>query len=69
MLPWDVWGAGWKPGEQPTDAQLHLFDTVASLTADPEARLDDLRSAYEGDDALRMDGTVYNVLRGRIETV
>ena len=30
MLPWDVWGKGWGPGEQPTDAQLRLFDTVAA---------------------------------------
>lgn len=69
MLPWDVWGAGWEPGEQPSDAQLHLFDTVASLTIDPDARFDELRSRYEGDDALRMDGTVFNVARGRVETV
>jgi hypothetical protein len=69
MLPWDVWGAGWKPGEHPTDAQLDLFDTVASLTVDPDARFGELRSQYEGDDALRMNGTVFNVARGRVETV
>jgi hypothetical protein len=69
MLPWDVWGAGWGPGEQPTDEQLQLFDTVASLTVDPDARFGELRSRYEGDDALRMDGTVLNVARGRVETV
>jgi hypothetical protein len=69
MLPWDVWGARWEPGEQPTDDQLHLFDTVASLTVDPDARFGELRSRYEGDDALRMDGTVLNVARGRVETV
>ena len=69
MLPWDVWGAGWPPGEEPTDAQLQLFDTVASLTVDPDARFGELRSRYEGDDALRMDGTVFNVARGRVETV
>jgi hypothetical protein len=69
MLPWDVWGAGWEPGEQPSDAQLHLFDTVASLTIDPDARFDELRSRYEGDDALRMDGTVFSVARGRVEIV
>ena len=36
MLPWDVWGARLGPGEQPTDAQLHLFDTVADVTVDPD---------------------------------
>ena len=69
MLPWDVWGSSWQPGEQPTDAQLRLFDTVADLTVDPDARFGELRSRYESDEALRMDGTVFNVLRGQIEAV
>ncbi len=69
MLPWDLWGASWEPGEQPTDAQLHLFDTVADLTIDPDARFGELRGRYEADDSLRMDGTVFNVVRGQIETV
>jgi len=69
MLPWDVWGARWEPGEQPTDAQLELFDSVASLTVDPDTRFPEVRSRYEGDDALRMDGTVFNVARGQVETV
>ena len=69
MLPWDVWGAGWGSGEQPTDDQLRLFDTVADLTVDPEARFGELRTRYEADDSLRMDGTVFNVARARVETV
>jgi hypothetical protein len=69
MLPWDVWGAGWKPGEEPTGAQLELFDTVAAVTVDPDAHFAELRSRYESDDSLRMDGTVFSVLRGQVETV
>ena len=69
MLPWDVWGAHWEPGEQPTDAQLQLFDEVAALTVDPDVRLTELRHRYETDDSLRMDGTVLNVLRGHTESV
>jgi hypothetical protein len=69
MQPWDVWGSSWEPGEQPTDAQLDLFDAVAALTVDPDARFGELRSRYETDDSLRMDGTVFNVARGQIETV
>lgn len=69
MLPWDVWGAGWEPGEEPTDELLECFDSVAELTVDPDARFADLRSRYDNDDALRMDGTVFNVLRNRLETV
>lgn len=69
MLPWDVWGESWAPGEQPTDTQRHLFDTVADLTVEPDARLGELRNRYETDDSLRMGGTVLNVARGQVETV
>jgi hypothetical protein len=69
MLPWDVWGARWEPGAEPTEAQLDLFDSVAALTVDPDARFAELRSRYEGDDSLRMDGQVFNVLRDELEAV
>lgn len=69
MLPWDVWGTGWEPGEQPTEAQLDLFDTVADLTTEPDSRFGDLRHRYLTDAALTMPGTVLNVLRGRLERV
>lgn len=69
MLPWDVWGERWKPGEDPTDAQLELFDGIAALTVDPDGRFDDMQHRYRRDDRLRMDGSVYNVFRDRTETV
>jgi hypothetical protein len=69
MLPWDVWGSGWEPGEEPTDEQLRLFDEIAVLTVDPDAHFAGLRDRYESDDRLRMDGTVFNVLRGQVETI
>ena len=69
MLPWDVWGARWEPDEEPTDELLACFDSVAALTVEPDAHLALLRSRYETDDSLRMDGTVFNVARGRFETV
>lgn len=69
MLPWDAWGAGWQPGEEPSDALLDCFDTVADLTVNPDAAFCELRSRYETDESLRMDGTVFNVLRGHVETV
>ena len=69
MLPWDVWGSGWEPGGQPTAAQLDLFDRVAELTVDADNRFSELRSRYESDDSLRMDGTVFSVMRGQVETV
>ena len=69
MLPWDVWGSAFGPGEQPTAAQIELFDAVAQLTVDPDSTFGELRSRYEIDDSLRMSGTVFNVIRGRTETV
>lgn len=69
MLPWDVWGTRWGPDEQPSDAQLNLFDSVAEVTGDPNVQISELRSRYESSDELRMDGTVFNGLRGRIESV
>ena len=69
MLPWDVWGEGWEPGTTPTPEQLDLYDAVAAVTVEPDARFGDLRSTYETDTRLRMDGTVFNVLRGAVETV
>jgi len=69
MLPWDVWGSHWEPGREPTAEQLALFDAVAELTVDPDGRFDALRARYENDDRVRMDGTVFNVDHGRVETV
>lgn len=64
MLPWDVWGLGWEPPDEPTDHVLAAFDSVAELTVDPDARFDELRTRYETDDSLRMTGTVFSVLLG-----
>jgi hypothetical protein len=69
MLPWDVWGTGWGPADQPTATQLALFDTVAELTVDPDDHFNAIRTRYETDDSLRMDGTVLNVVRDQVETV
>lgn len=69
MLPWDVWGEGWEPGEVPTDEQLELFDEIAELTVDPDANFAELRDRYASDNSVRMNGTVFNVQRGQTETV
>jgi hypothetical protein len=69
MLPWDVWGVGWEPGEEPTSEALDTFDTIAELTVDPDDQLDDLVARYESDPLLRMNGTVFNVLLGEQQQV
>lgn len=69
MLPWDVWGTRWEPGDQPTEAMFETFDAAAALTVDPDGQLTHLQQRYETDDTLRMDGTVLNVARGVVESV
>jgi hypothetical protein len=69
MLPWDLWGAHWEPGGQPSDAQLALFDGVAALAADVDGRLHEVRERYDTDEQLQVAGEVFNVLRGRVEAV
>lgn len=66
MLPWDLWGLGWEPsqGQEPTDEMLATFDEIAELTVDPDARFAELRTRYDRDDQLRMDGTVFSVAKG-----
>ena len=54
MLPWDVWGLGWEPPEQPTSEMLASFDAIAALTVDPDHGLDDLLDRYESDPSFRM---------------
>ena len=69
MLPWDVWGAGWAPGGEPTNQQLAFFDGVAELTMDMDGTFRALRERYDTDADLRVSGEVFNVLRGRLEAV
>lgn len=69
MLPWDVWGVGWEPGDDPSDQLLERFDSAAALTVDPDSNFSEMCRRYDTDESLRMDGTVFNVLRGQLETV
>lgn len=69
MLPWDLWGAGWEPGSEPTADLLERFDRIAELTVDPDARFDELRRCYESDESLRVGDTVFNVARGCVEPI
>lgn len=69
MLPWDVWGARLEPGGEPTDAQLAFFDDVAELAVHVDRRFEDVRARYAADEELRVGTEVFNVLRGRMETL
>jgi hypothetical protein len=67
MLPWDVWGAMWEPGQTPSEATLARLDRVAALTLDPDAHFAQLRALYREDPELRTPDRVFNALTQRLE--
>lgn len=69
MLPWDLWGPGWEPSEEPSQDMLTMFDGIAELTVDPDRRFDELRDRYESDPSLRVNGTVFNAVLGEEQRV
>jgi hypothetical protein len=69
MLPWDGWGAMPAPDETIDDAQLALFDHVAALTQRPDESFAELRSAYQGDERLRVPATVFNAVLNQVEAI
>ena len=66
LLPWDVWGAMPRPGE---DIQFALFDSLATLCAAPDAHCTELRLLYQTDARLRVPAQVFNYLKKRMEPV
>jgi hypothetical protein len=69
LLPWDVWGAMPRPGQQLDAEQLTFFDRLAALTAAPDASFARLRAVYEEDDRVRAPATVFNALLNRPEPI
>lgn len=69
MLPWDVWGAQPKPGEQMNAEQLRFFDKLAVLSRNPDSSFGELRKLYAADENLRVPATVFNSLLNRAETI
>ncbi len=69
MLPWDIWGLGWEPPDEPSDDMLSTFDSIAELAIDPDRRFHELRERYESDASLRMDGTVFSAALGQQQQV
>jgi Transglutaminase-like superfamily len=69
MLAWDVWGAMFRQDEKPTSEQLALFDRLAEISREPDAKFEDLRQLYESDERVRVPGTVFNAVLNRPEAV
>lgn len=65
MLPWDVWGA---MTEHDTELDLAFIDRLAALSAEPDARPDALRAAYE-DPRVTVPASVFNAVLRRVDAV
>jgi Transglutaminase-like superfamily len=69
MLPWDCWGPMPQPGQTVSEAQLAFFDRLASRTRDPDGSFDELRTAYQTGEGIRVPGTVFNAVLNRPDVV
>jgi transglutaminase superfamily protein len=69
MLPWDVWGPMFRPGESASADQLALFDRLAALTRSPDTSFAELRELYEHGPGLKVPPTVFNAVLNRPEAV
>jgi hypothetical protein len=69
MLPWDDWGPMVQPGETPTPEQLALFDRLADLTLDADARFGELRDLYLRDPSLPVPAEVFNAVAQRVDRI
>lgn len=69
MLPWDDWGPMIPPGEAPTADQLALFDRLADLTLDADARFDELRALYATGPGLKVPPEVFNAVTNQVDRV
>jgi hypothetical protein len=69
MLPWDVWGAQPRPGQQLDHKQLTFYDELARLTRNPDTTFAELRQRYEADVTLRVPPTVHNALLNAPEDI
>jgi hypothetical protein len=62
VLPWDDFGMMLEiaPGEEPTEVQTALLDRVASLSTEPDANFEQIRSVYAAEPSLAVGGKVRN---------
>jgi hypothetical protein len=68
MLPWDVWGAMYEPGQEPTPDVLAAFDAAAPLSRDPDPHFEAIRALYQHPQ-WRVPAQVFNAVAQRVETV
>lgn len=66
LLPWDVWGAMFQPGEEPAPERLAAFDPAIPLSLDPDANFERLRTFYDQPD-WRVPDQVLNAKTQQLE--
>ncbi|MFH1523997.1 MAG: transglutaminase-like domain-containing protein [Chloroflexota bacterium] len=68
LLPWDCWGIIESIRLDDPD-ELALLDRLAELTSGDVPNLEAVRTLYETDPRLRMDGTIHSYLNTGMETI
>jgi hypothetical protein len=66
MLPWDVWGGMFQPGETSTPERLASLDAAVALSLAPDDHFDQLRALYANPD-WRVPERVLNVQTQQLE--
>ena len=69
MLPWDSWGAMPQPEQEIARETLAWLDSLAELTADPDAHFDELIRLNRDDPRQHRPDQVFNAVRARLEAV
>ena len=65
LLPWDCWGLILKERLEDSD-DLALLDEIAALTAGDVPEAESVRSQYESDPRLHMDGNLVSFVNGEM---
>jgi hypothetical protein len=68
LLPWDCWGIIEKP-EENDPADLTFLDHLAGLTSGDVPNMEAIRSLYESDPRLCVNGTIHSYINNNMETI
>jgi hypothetical protein len=68
LLPWDCWGIIEKPEENDPD-DLTFLDHLAELTDSDVPEMEAVRTLYETDPRLHMNGKIHSYINSGMETI
>ena len=69
LLPWDCWGIIETPDEALSPADLAFLDHLAELTCGDVPDFDAVRSLYENDPRLHVNGTIHSYTQSGMQSV